>query len=84
MAKNDSSPENHRRIVTEEVGKGVKRIADQVTGPLTSFLPSLVSQIPAGGMLQKMVKHLASPVEPPVVNVESGDCLLYTSPSPRD
>ena len=73
MAKNDSSPENHRRIVTEEVGKGVKRIADQVTGPLTSFLPSLVSQIPAGGMLQKMVKHLARPVEPPVVNVESGD-----------
>jgi hypothetical protein len=73
MAKNDSSPENQRRIVTEEVGKGVKRIADQVTGPLTSFLPSLVSQIPAGGMLQKMVKHLARPVEPPVVNVESGD-----------
>jgi hypothetical protein len=73
MAKNDSSPENHRRIVTEEVGKGVKRIADQVTGPLTSFLPSLVSQMPAGGMLQKMVKHLARPVEPPVVNVESGD-----------
>ena len=73
MAKKDSTPENHRRIVTEEVGKGVKRIADQVTGPLTSFLPSLVSQIPAGGMLQKMVKHLARPVEPPVVNVESGD-----------
>jgi hypothetical protein len=73
MAKKDSTPENHRRIVTEEVGKGVKKIADQVTGPLTSFLPSLVSQIPAGGMLQKMVKHLARPVEPPVVNVESGD-----------
>ena len=73
MAKNDLTPESQRRIVTEEVGKGVKRIADQVTGPLTSFLPSLVSQIPAGGMLQKMVKHLARPVEPPVVNVESGD-----------
>ena len=73
MAKKDLTPESQRRIVTEEVGKGVKRIADQVTGPLTSFLPSLVSQIPAGGMLQKMVKHLARPVEPPVVNVESGD-----------
>ena len=73
MAKKDSTPESQRRIVTEEVGKGVKKIADQITQPLTSFLPSLVSQIPAGGMLVKMVKHLARPVEPPVVNVESGD-----------
>ena len=70
MAKKEVTPESQRRIVTEEVSKGVKKIADQVTQPLTSFLPSLVSQIPAGGMLQKMVKHLARPVEPPVVNVE--------------
>ncbi len=70
MAKKEVTPESQRRIVSEEVSKGVKRIADQVTQPLTSFLPSLVSQIPAGGMLQKMVKHLARPVEPPVVNVE--------------
>ena len=70
MAKKEVTPESTRRIVTEEVGKGVKKIADQVTQPLTSFLPSLVSQIPAGGVLQKMVKHLARPIEPPVVNVE--------------
>ena len=73
MAKNDSTPENSRRIIQDEVGKGVKRIADQVTGPLTTFLPSLVSSIPAGGAMLKIVKHLARPVEPPVVNVEGGD-----------
>jgi len=74
MAKDSKNQEqSQRRIIQEEVGKGVKKVADQITNPLTSFLPGLVASMPGGEMMKKMVMHLARPVPPPVVNVESKD-----------
>ena len=53
MAIKDSSKE-----LVKAQAEQVKKVTDQITGPMKSFFPSLIAGLPGGAMLEKSVKAL--------------------------
>ena len=54
MAADDSA-----KVLAKEVAGQMKKVSDQITGPLKSFFPSLISGLPGGQMMQKSFKALS-------------------------
>ena len=54
MAADDSA-----KVLAKEVAGQMKKVSDQITGPLKSFFPSLISGLPGGQMMEKSFKALS-------------------------
>jgi len=47
------------KVIAEEVKKGMEKVTGEITGPIKSFFPSLISQIPTADSFLKVAKSLA-------------------------
>jgi len=54
MAADDSA-----KIIAKEVSGQMKKVGDQITGPMKAFFPSLIAGLPGGQMLEKSFKALS-------------------------